>query len=314
MAKRKQNQPVRAQARAANAGRRRKRRRRNYTLHYCLLLFFLCATALLLSFTVFFKIQDVTVVGVDRYAPNDVLEASGVVVGENLLRIRKKEIQTNLLEQFPYMETVTVRRKLSGVVEISVTQARPVAAILQGEEVILISMEGKILERGQLIVPEDVMLVQGINVHALEPADFLGEHRSDAFSSADTEKDGQAAQQKQLADETAEKLRMLQALLKAMQESAFERLTNVDLNDRHNMVIKYENRVILHMGSEADLVDKLKLCKKILDEQIAPDAEGILTPELERRRVYFRQMGLDQIEQQYEVPVDPARSSKQVME
>lgn len=270
-------QPNRAGAQAANANRRKRRRRGRRTLHYMLLLLFLLAAGAVLSFTVLFKIEGVEVIGAEKYTPAEIAEASGVVMGDNLLRIDKTEIAAGLLERFPYLLTVEVRRKPPGTVEITVTQAEPVGAILQGDEVALIDREGKLLERGMLLVPETVPLVKGIDTAGVEPGGCLGE-----LPEKPTEEETAKSA------EVLERMQMFRYLLDAMEASGFKSLTNVDITDRLNMRVIYENRITLELGSEAELPYKLALVKLVLETHIGPDEVGTLNAtEAYRNRIIF---------------------------
>lgn len=281
-------QQNRANARAANAGRRRRRRRGNRTLHYMLLLIILLATGAILSFTVFFKIEGVEVLGADKYTPDEIAAASGVVLEENLLRIDKEVIRHNLLEKFPYIAEVTVRRKLPPVVEITVTQEEPAGAILQEGEVVLISWEGKVLERGVLLVPADVPLVKGIDASGVQPGGILGAYTPPKLAAGQELTAAQEAE-KEKAEGIQERLVMFRYLLEAMEQTGFTSLTNVDLTDRLNMQIMYENRILLKLGSEAQLTDKLRTIQFVLENNFDPDVTGTLdATDIKRGRVNFR--------------------------
>lgn len=280
-------QPNRSAAQAANAGRRR-RRRRNRTLHYVLLLLFLVGAGAVLSFTVFFQIERVEVFGVDRYSPDEVVEATGIVLGEdNLFRIDKPEMEQVLLERFPYIDSLKIRRKFPPAVEITVYQAEPVGAVLYRDEVVLIGEGGKVLERGILLVPEGVLVVKGISVEGAVPGDVLGSYEPVAVSSGE-EVPAEELRKEEMAGEIREKLQMLRLLREAMEESGFTAITNVDLTDRLNMQVNYENRITLILGSETDLSEKLRRAAWVLEE-LEANATGIINAsEVSRNRVYFR--------------------------
>ena len=164
---------ARAKAQAENSRRRKKRRRGRRTLHFTALILFLIAAGAVLSFTVFFKIEEVRVVGTDKYSPDEVAAATGIQKEDNLLRIDKAAITEKLLGKYPYIESVEIRRKLPPAVEVIITQAQPEAAIPQGDQVVLINREVKVLERGILLVPDNIPLVKGISVTGVAPGGYL---------------------------------------------------------------------------------------------------------------------------------------------
>ena len=109
--------------------RRVRRRRGSRALYSALLLLFLVAAGVVLSLTVLFKVERVTVVGTDKYPPDEVAAASGILPGENLFRIDKKAAVENILAQYPYLEEAEVHRRLPAAVQIDVVQSTPSAAI-----------------------------------------------------------------------------------------------------------------------------------------------------------------------------------------
>lgn len=303
MATRGTTQPNRANARAANAGRRKRRRRGKRTLHYLLLLVFLLVVGAVLSMTVLFKIERVDVVGVDRYTPDEVAAVSGVLEGDNLLRINKREIEENILTRFPYIDSVQVRRRIPTSVEIAVTQAQPVGAISLEDEVLLIDRAGKVLERGLVMVPEGTPLVKGIDASGVMPGETLGAYTPPVKKKGEELTEAEKAEQAR-AEETQEKLLMLRYLLEAMEASGFENLTNVDLSDRLNIRIMYEGRITLELGSEMQLEYKLALVKSVLENNIGPDEVGTLdATDAARSRVVFSPAPV-QGERQQEVVIE----------
>ena len=89
----------RRQARALAAKRRRRRRR---ILLGVLLSAVLLAAGVTLCLTVFFKISAVTVTGDEVYTPEQIVEASGVTLGENLFLMRTKDVAAQIETTLPY--------------------------------------------------------------------------------------------------------------------------------------------------------------------------------------------------------------------
>lgn len=253
---------------ASESRRRRRRRRGNRALHYIVLLVFVFVALAALSLTVLFKVERVTVVGTDKYPPDQVARASGIHEGENLFRIDKSAAIQNILEQYPYIEAVEVRRRLPGTVQIDVTQCRPAAAIADGDEFLLITRGGKVLERGLIFIPEDTPLVSGFGAQGARPGDSL-------------------------AESAGEQLVMLGYLFDAVDQTGFGEITNVDLSDRLNMKVVYENRLVLELGTEADLPYKLDFIREMIENHLAADAEGIIdATNAQKSRVSFTEMPL----------------------
>ena len=268
-------------ARADNRKRAEKRRRGKRNAHHILVMLFLLSAGVILSLTFFFKLEAVNVTGSVRYDPLEIVTATGIKVGDNLLRIPTRDIEKALLEAYPWIETVKLRRTLPPAIEVEITQSKPCGAIANGEEHILITREGKVLDRGLLLLTNDIILIKGVDAGNRNPGEYLGRWTIEYSSSQDETPAEKAAREKRnasnkiRAEEETDALVMLGYLFDAMDATGFTSVTNVDLTDRLNMKIVYENRLTLELGSEADLEDKLLFVDLVL-KWLHPNAHGTI--------------------------------------
>ena len=116
-----------------NARRKKKYKRRRKTAVYLVLLLLVCAVCLILSLTVFFNASQIKVSGNVRYTVSQVIKASGVETGDNLLRMSKSGIKEKILKALPYVSEVQVIRELPSTVTIKVVEAEPSCRCLVGE-------------------------------------------------------------------------------------------------------------------------------------------------------------------------------------
>ena len=75
-----------------NRNRQRRRRRGRFGVLYKLLCFLLIFSALVAGCVVFFRVDQVTVTGSDRYTAQEIIAASGVEQGDNLFLINKPQV------------------------------------------------------------------------------------------------------------------------------------------------------------------------------------------------------------------------------
>jgi len=242
------------ESRGPPPGRRKRGRGGQKGIHYAILLIFVLAAGVTLSLTVFFKIESIEVTGADRYDPDAIIAASGIEPGENLLRLPTGRIEERILEAFPYIASVRVERRFPPKVELLVTQSVPEGAVINGGEVALITLDGKLLERGDLLVPPELPVFRGISLMGYEPGEMIG--------GADD-------------PENEERLIMLRYLFMAAEKTGFEKITNVDVEDRLNMKMVYEARLILELGSEADMEYKLTFLSEVIAD-LGPDDQARL--------------------------------------
>lgn len=200
------------------------------TLHYILILLAAAAIMMLLSLTVLFRIETIEVTGSTRYAAGELLDASGVQVGDNLFRVSARGVEKRLTEQFPYVQSVKLRRILPAKLVVEITQAKPLGAVEMAGGYVVIGRDGRVLEIGAQAVPDGVMIISGMYLYQPQVGRVLGQGYS---------KD----EQKQAALEE-EAFKMLSLLSDAIAQTEFDKITFVDFTDRLNMLLVYDNRVI----------------------------------------------------------------------
>ena len=141
---------------AARRDRRRRRRSRGrFGFLYKLLSVLLIAAAILAGCVVFFRVDEVIVVGQSRYTQEEIVAASGVEQGDNLFLINKIQLVEQVLTRLPYVDELTISRKLPDTLVLTVTECVPVAVIQANGAYWLMDAKCKLLEQG------DISLAQG---------------------------------------------------------------------------------------------------------------------------------------------------------
>lgn len=132
----------------------RRRRRGRFSGLYRLLSVLAAAAAIAVACVVFFRVNEVTVAGNSRYTAEEIIAASGIRTGDNLITLSQSRVAGSIRTQLPYVETVTVRRQLPDGVLLTVTERVAAASIESSGGRWLISSQGKVLEEeaGQRVI------------------------------------------------------------------------------------------------------------------------------------------------------------------
>ena len=125
----------------------RRRRRGRFRGLYSFLSVLLVAVAVIAACVVFFRVNEVTVEGNVRYTVQEVVEASGIQTGDNLVSLSKSEIASRIRTKLPYVESVSIHRKFPDGVELTVRERSAVASVTSSSGRWLISSQGKLLEK-----------------------------------------------------------------------------------------------------------------------------------------------------------------------
>ncbi len=241
----------------------RKRKIKRLFMSFVLIII-LCAVGAALSLTVFFKIEAVSVTGASVYSEQSVVEASGINIGDNLLRADKKSIEKQLKESLPYIGSAEIEKKLPSTVVITVRETREVAAVSYEGGYVLLSPEGKVLDSNAPVLRENVALVEGVSLSEV--------------------KEGAAVN-----CTVPEKLGALEAVLEGIDESGIEGVSSVDLTDVNNITLKYDFRIKLVIGSASNVTEKLKRAIRVIEKENAINSTQYGTLDLRSEpNSYFR--------------------------
>lgn len=124
----------------------RGRRGRHFGVLYKLLTLVVVCAAAVLALTLFFKVESVEVTGNSRYSAQEIQDACGVSLGDNLYLLSKPDMVRRLHQQLPYIDEVRITRRLPNTLCIQVTEFSTVYAVEQESTVWLLTSGGKIVE------------------------------------------------------------------------------------------------------------------------------------------------------------------------
>lgn len=228
---------------------RTRRRRRNLTLYY-LMIFTVCVILfLILARTVLFNINEYDVTGCEIYTPEAVLSAGDLYEGRNMYGINIEKTRQKIKDTLIYVEDVNLRRKLPDKFIVEVTEATAYACVEYENRYAIITQSGRYLEAEQTSPRDGLILIKGMEL-----------------------KDVALAQEFTSRDDT--KKTIILDLLNAIHENCEGDITEIDITDRTNIMMVWQNRIIVDFGSSLDYDYKLRYIKTIIEDSLEPDAEG----------------------------------------
>ena len=228
--------------------------------------------ALVFGMAIFFKVgktmagdtavAKVYVSGNEKYTEYDVVQASGIKVGENLLTMRKAEVGGRILEQLPYVTKVRVSIKLPDGVNIEVEETDVVYSAQSGDESWwLIRSDGVVVEKTNAADAELHTKVLGIlladpkvgqNAVAKEPEPRVDETTGETLPVTAT---------------AAEQLRAAVSILGFLESnSIIGEADSVDVTSLNNLEIGYEERFRVILGDSTRLGEKIRIMKATIVE------------------------------------------------
>ena len=233
--------------------RKRIRRRKRMMNVYGLVVLLLAITAgITISYTFLFNISEIRVSGEsDMYSAEEIVIASGINEGDNLLRLDTKKSEQRILDELLYVETANVDRDFPSSLEITVTKCIPAFNVQYGEGTLLVSKKGKILADNGFIT-EGLPIIYGLEPSEVtlgKPVASSNEHKNEAF----------------------------EELISTMVSMGDDKIATVDMSDEHSIIVQYKNEMIFKMGNWNDVEYKLNLAETVMNDDTVKGKKGYLT-------------------------------------
>lgn len=107
---------------AANRLAKRRRKKIRVAVLLCSVFVLIIAILAVLSATVFFPISSISVTESTLYENSEIIEASGIKIGDKLLGISEKRVRNSVTVKLPYIKNIELKRNLFDNVEIVVSE------------------------------------------------------------------------------------------------------------------------------------------------------------------------------------------------
>ena len=225
--------------------------------------------ALTVGATVFFRVEQVTVSGNQRYTQEEIIAASGIQLGDNLYSLNKVRIDQNIRTTLPYIGDLTINRALPSTIQITVTEWEAVAqvaapgveqvaayqeeagekAVTTAQEPWLISVKGKLLEPA----PPDSAAIAVTGLIPLSP---------------------QAGSMMEVPEGEHTRLAALTALLEALGEAGMQSQVSDIRLEATQLMVRYAGRFDVKMKLNAEFSYDGRLMRAIREKMEEQDGEG----------------------------------------
>ena len=222
--------------------RRKRRRHRSGGGFYYILAAFFAAVIILICINVFFKVEYIEIEGLTKYAPQLVVDSCGIYEGDKLFRIKRDDVEKRLTEEFAYIESVKVKRKLPSTVVLVIEQCEPAGYFRDENGYSLINTRGRLLESGVAKPPAGVIEVDGLGA--------VPDKKDESY------------------DEYIETLDTYNNILKALGDNGITGVNFIDMTDRYDVTIMYRGRVAIYISNESQLDYKMAMVKKVISDAV----------------------------------------------
>ena len=250
-----------------NQAVRRTRRRRRRSPIGRLLTFCLICLVLFFGVSVFFQISVIHVEGITRYSRDEIIEAAGVGYGSRLFLVNSTAAENGIRSRLSHVETADVSLRFPGRVEITVKDARPLAAVRTDNGYLILDRECRVLQRGDSAQAAGLITIWGIDPILPTEGEILA-----------------------LGEEEREKIPYLRELLTALyNEDVAHRVERIDISWVNDLRLIYDDRFEVHFGGNRQVDAKVRAMIRV-SETLGSYEEGIIDLS-QGRNAYFRPDG-----------------------
>lgn len=278
-----QNRVLRNKPRSKEDTRERKRRKRlsAYIVYY--IIFGILAVVILtvLSTTVLFNLSKYRITGDTVYTEQQIIDAAGVNVGDNLILMDAGAVKDRLIAALPYVDKVEVSRNIfTCALEIKLNPATAVANVKKNDRYYLVSENGRIMDAELKAPDKNCVVVLGFDPEYAKSGDFLSV--SDEGSRNMLTKLLRAVKTYDEIDdeneyEAQQKYDCVFALIELCKELDISgHIKTIDISSIYGIKLNYDNKLTLELGDMTDAKLKLTVGKNLIDKGEFDGEKGVL--------------------------------------
>lgn len=214
-----------------------------------------------LGMSVFLKIMHIEVDGALRYTEEEIIAASGISSGSNLLFISTGTVSDRIHTEMPYISEIKISRVLPDLIRIDVKESSAIASVCYSDELLLIDSAGRVLQSVAATdagaVPYGLIEVIGFSPVGPEIGKVM---------------------KAELGDET--RLRYLTDVLSAIEGTGIRAdVSYIDITSIANITLGYMERFRVVLGSAGEISQKLRRLPgsvERINETVSVEETGII--------------------------------------
>ncbi len=227
--------------------RQKRIRKRRLKIFFVTLLILAVLVGIVLSLTVFFPTKKVAISGSKIYTVEQILDASQIKAGDNVITLSEKKIENKIKSKLPFVEEIKLIKKLPDKIEIKVVDAKEYIAYKKGSEYFSVSKSGWVMKKYSK-APDKIPIIKGVSIKAKAGSEI-------------TIKSNKAST---VCEEVIEKL-----------TDSKLKINMVDVSNTASIKLKVEDRFDVKLGNANYIEEKVKHLAKVISD-LEPDDTGTI--------------------------------------
>ena len=253
----------------SNNKKNKKKRKKTSIIPKIVLLFFIIIGIGVFAFvSPIFNIEKIEVNGNKKIDESTIASLSGVSIGKNIFQVSKKQVINYIMEN-PYMNSVAIKRRLPGTLEIDIEERVITYQIKVINSYVYIDYQGYILEVSSK--KEKVPLVEGFT------------------TDQDTLLNG-----KRLSNDDIKLLRVILRIMETAKASEIDDLiSKITINNNEYILELDKDNKQVYLGGATDLTSKMTYVKIIVDKEKGKTGKVFVDKDINNGfKPYFREESL----------------------
>ena len=241
------------EARAIVTKRKRLKRKLNTFLSVLSVFFF--GVVFVLSFTYFegAPVREIVITGDEVYSDAQILDAAQLSQGVNMLTVREKDVNDNVIKTLPFVSAIGVDYKLPDILELNIISTTERFIIKNANSYICVDKTGKVVSEKKKKLSEGQFLVRG-----MENQDYtLGE----IFTPTEN---------------NIKKFTLISELATAAENNEFLTYGVINLENMNDITFTYKSRLRVYLGDGSNMASKLSQAEDVIKKNNAQEKTGYI--------------------------------------
>lgn len=228
---------------------RRKKKGGSNVVYYVMIAILAVIIFSVLSVTVLFNADKIVIEGESDYSDEQIITASGLEGTENLVRLNTAGIPERILDKLVTLDSVKVDKVFPSTIKITVERSVPMAEFYYGGKNYVISHIGRVMQIDSS--KADCMQILGY-----KPAESV--IVGGFITAEDPEQD-----------------KLIAEISAAVEKADIDNITTVDISDSLSIVMTYDDRVVIHLGSILQIDEKMRIIRELVFNGYIADTEHV---------------------------------------
>ena len=228
---------------------RRKKKGGSNVVYYVMIAILAVIIFSVLSVTVLFNADKIVIEGESDYSDEQIITASGLEGTENLVRLNTAGIPERILDKLVTLDSVKVDKVFPSTIKITVERSVPMAEFYYGGKNYVISHIGRVMQIDSS--KADCMQILGY-----KPAESV--IVGGFITAEDPEQD-----------------KLIAEISAAVEKAEIDNITTVDISDSLSIVMTYDDRVVIHLGSILQIDEKMRIIRELVFNGYIADTEHV---------------------------------------